>query len=99
MTTTFRRDELFNCCTNLEEPNWSRFSNLELGGCIDVAGEREGSAIEGGISRTEAEFFTVYRRLNEGGCEAITDCASIEGAESVAAVLCRRSSLTLEIVC
>lgn len=100
VTPSFTADELFNCCTGLNEPDWRSFANLELGGCIDAAGEgASGTMIEGGKSRDEAEFFTIYGRLIVGGCEAITDCDSFEMAERVAAHLCALSSLTLEIVC
>ncbi|GEM_PF-2507212 len=99
-SATFAPNILFNCCTDLEEPDWRTFSDLELGGCIDAAEDGEsGTMIEGGISRDEAQFFTIYGRLIAGGCEAITDCISFHDAECVAAQLCERSSLTLEIVC
>ncbi|WP_107678003.1 hypothetical protein [Agrobacterium sp. LAD9] len=96
----FNSAELFNCCTALQEPEWRRFSNLELGGCIDAAQEgMDGTCIEGGKSRDKAEFFTVYGHLIEGGCEAITDCDDFDGAQRVAIHLCGLSGLTLEIVC
>lgn len=38
--TSFSPADLFNCCTALKEPGWSKFTNLELGGCVDVADER-----------------------------------------------------------
>lgn len=91
---------LFNCCAGLKEPDWRLFSNLELGGCSDAAEEGiSGTMIEGGKSRDEAQFFTIYGRLVAGGCEAITDCISFHDAESVAAQLSERSALTLDIVC
>lgn len=92
--------ELFNCCTAFQEPDWSKFTNLELGGCIDAAAEgMDGTCIEGGKSRAEAEFFTIYGHLNEGGCEPITDCDGFDSAQRVATRLCVLSGLTLEIVC
>ncbi len=96
----FAPNILFNCCTDLKEPDWSTFSNLELGGCIDAAEDGEsGTMIAGGISRDEAQFFTIYGHLIEGGCEAITDCVNFEDARHIATHLCERSGLTLDIVC
>lgn len=91
---------LFNCCTALGEPDWTRFSNLEPGGCIDAnENGADEICIEGGHSRNEASFFTIYGHLREGGCEAITDCADFDSAKRVASRLCALSGLTLEIVC
>lgn len=57
---SFNSTELFNCCTALREPDWSKFSNLELGGCIDAAEEGMASRHESGESvrllRTYPEF-------------------------------------------
>ncbi|MGL4094362.1 hypothetical protein [Agrobacterium cavarae] len=100
VSAAFAPNILFNCCTDLKEPDWSVFANLELGGCIDAAEDGSNDTmIEGGKSRYEAQFFTVYGRLIAGGCEAITDCVSFDEAECIAAQLCERSSLTLEVVC
>lgn len=97
---SFSPEELFNCCTAFQEPDWSRFTNLELGGCIDTAEEgADGTCIEGGQSRADAEFFTIYGRLIEGGCEAITDCEHFDTAHQVAVYLCELSGLTVEQVC
>lgn len=97
---SFNSAELFNCCTALREPDWSRFSNLELGGCIDAAEEgMDGTCIEGGKSRDNAEFFTIYGHLIEGGCEPITDCDDFDEAQQVAAHLCGLSGLSLQIAC
>ena len=97
---TFSPEELFNCCAALEAPDWSRFTNLELGGCIDAAGEgTDGTCIEGGKSRDDAEFFTIYGHLKEGGCEAVTDCDDFERAQRIAAHLRSLCGLTLEIHC
>ncbi|MBY3335516.1 hypothetical protein HFN99_01030 [Rhizobium laguerreae] len=86
---------LFNCCTEAKEPDWSRFSNLELGGCIDD----DGYTI-GGIIREEAEFFTVYGRLKGDVCEAITDWhGSFDEAVCTAEELARLSGLPLEVCC
>ncbi len=95
-----RPDILFNCCPRGTEPDWRTFTNLELGGCINAAEDgADETCIEGGKTRDEAEFFTIYGRLQDGGCEAITDCPDFESALSVAARLCARSCLTLAVVC
>lgn len=85
----------YNCCTNDQEPDWTQFTNLELGGCIE-----EEDCTTGGIDREEAEFFTIYGRLKEGGCEAITDVVdNVEVAISVAEEHSKRSKLPLNIFC
>ena len=67
---------------------------------VDAAEEgADGTCIEGGQSRADAEFFTVYGRLTEGGCEVITDCDDFDEAQRVAAHLCGVSGLTLEVLC
>lgn len=84
--TSFEPSELFNCCTDLIGPNWSLFAALEIDGCVDVAEEgRDDSYVVGGVVRDEAEFFTVYGHLITGGCEAVTDCSTLDLAEAVAA--------------
>lgn len=101
VSAAFSPNVFFNCCTDLKEPDWSVFANLELGGCIDAAEEgTSGTMIEGGKSRQEAQLFTIYGRLIFGvGCEAITDCVSFHEAECIAEQLCERSTLTQETVC
>lgn len=96
----FTPRQLYNCCSGEREPDWTRFKNLELGGCIDAAEPGStNTATEGGISRDEAQFFTIYGRLVEGGCEAVTDCVGFPDSEIIALHLCEISKLTLEIVC
>nr|WP_047577315.1 hypothetical protein [Methylobacterium sp. ZNC0032] len=99
--TTFEPIALFNCCTELVEPDWSQFDWLELGGCIDVnePDDPNGTCIEGGQSREEAHFFTVYGHLREGGCEAITDAYGFEQGELVGLELARRAGLGLRVEC
>ena len=89
---------LYNCCTDGVAPDWSQFDGLELGGCC-MDPDHEGS-VNGGYDRYEAEFFTVYAHLKEGGCEAITDChGPFDGAVSTAEELARLSGLELLIIC
>lgn len=91
---------LFNCCENYSEPDWTQFTNLELGGCIDAAEEGSNDTVtEGGIDRHNAQFFSIYGRLVEGGCDVITDCLKFEDAECIGRELQKLSGLPLEIVC
>lgn len=96
----YERTDLFNCCPQSAAPDWNRFTNLELSGCIDIA--EEGAAetcIEGGQCREDAHFFTIYGRLKEGGCEAITDIKDFHAAEMIGMHLCELSGLGLDIHC
>lgn len=89
---------LFNCCTDHAEPDWLQFTDLEIGGCITIRENAE-EWTEGGQTRADAEFFTVYGRLKDGGCEAITDCPTFESALAAANALCDLSSLRCHIYC
>lgn len=81
---------LFNCCTDYAAPDWRQFNWLEIGGCITVTDEHGDTFTEGGIDHDEAEFFTVYGHLIDGGLEAITDCpthaAAVAAAEHMRAL-------------
>jgi hypothetical protein len=85
---------LFNCCTGNAAPDWTQFDALEIGGCITLAREADGETfVEGGIADSEAEFWTVYGHFKNGGCEAITDCATRAMVDSVASRLSELSGL------
>ncbi|WP_296084135.1 hypothetical protein [uncultured Agrobacterium sp.] len=91
-------DILFNCCTGNAEPDWSLFDAIELGGCI--MDTDDDGYVTGGIDRENAEFFTAYGHLKEGGCEAITDWhGSFDEAVATAQELSRISGLPLHIHC
>ena len=88
---------LFNCMTNGAEPDWSQYTALRIGGCIDHNGETEG-----GVSYQRAEFFTVYSVVMDGGVpmvEAITDAPTVSliNALTVANELAERSGLRLTV--
>lgn len=87
--------ELFNCCTNYAEPDWSRFAYLEIGGCINdlEEAEEDSTHILGNRSAAEAEFFTIYGRGHDDMAEAITDVADARRLLQVAGVLALRSKL------
>lgn len=100
VSTGLTPGELFNCCPGLAAPDWALFDALEVGGCCDVAEEgADETCIEGGKTRDEAEFFTVYGRLKEGGCEAITDLDTYEHAKFAAHALGDLSGLPVHICC
>jgi hypothetical protein len=88
---------LFNGCTNHEAPDWSQFSTLELGGCINC--DDDDGYVVGGIGRTNAEFFTVYGRFKDGPCEVITDLHTFDEGVTVGEHLATLSGLSLTIVC
>ncbi|KAB2666038.1 hypothetical protein DEA98_10110 [Brucella pseudogrignonensis] len=96
--TPERPDELFNCCTDYKEPDWSQFTHLELAGCVNEndpdAGE---TCINGNQPSQEAEFFTVYGRDKEGLAEAITDIDDALSALQVAAALSYKSKLACHV--
>ncbi len=91
---------LFNCCTAHAQPDWAAFDTLEIGGCINEPQPfDDGTCIIGGVPKGDAEFFTVYGHLKEGGFEAITDCDTYDDATNVAAALCELSSLPIVVAC
>lgn len=88
---------LFNCCTDCQAPDWSQFSWLETGGCTTETNPVTGQEwTNGGEPDDVAEFWTVYGRLKEGGCEAITDCYTRAEVDSVAQRLSELSGLPIQ---
>ncbi len=98
---TYTAADLYNCQTDHAEPDWSAFDALELGGCINLhePDDPAGTMIEGGQSRVEAAFFTVYGHLPEGGVEAITDIDAFDKAVAILQYLAARSLLPPGIHC
>ena len=91
---------LYNCCTNNEAPDWSRFDAIEIGGCRNDAEEgAEETCICGGYMADEAEFFTIYGHLIEGGVEAITDAPTFEQAKTIATVFSGHNGLEVNVMC
>jgi hypothetical protein len=86
---------LFNCCTDHAAPDWSQFSWLETGGCTTERDDKGNEWTNGGESDDVAEFWTVYGRLKEGGCEAITDCNTRAEVDAVALKLSELSGLPI----
>ncbi|MUO72871.1 hypothetical protein [Agrobacterium vitis] len=91
---------LFNCCTNQEIPDWNLFDAIEIGGCRNDADEgANDTCICGGYMAEEAQFFTVYGHLIEGGVEAITDVPTLEKAKSIAAIFANQNGFEIHVNC
>lgn len=90
---------LFNCCTDYAEPDWSRFTSLELAGCRELNGPDDpaGTMVVGGEPAGNAAFFAVYGRSADGEAEAITDIEDPRDALAVAAELGLRSRLPVTV--
>ncbi|MBB4092421.1 hypothetical protein HGG72_08275 [Ochrobactrum pecoris] len=96
--TPERPDELFNCCTDYKEPDWSQFTHLELAGCVNENDPEDNETyINGNQSGGVAQFFTVYGRDKEGLAEAITDTDDALYALRAAAALAYRSKLACHV--
>ncbi len=80
--------KLYRCCEGLREPDWSRYTRLEVSGSKDHDGETEAM-----VYATDAEFFTVYGRLPSFEVEPVTDCYDAVTLLAVAAELGFRSKL------
>ena len=81
-------NRLYNLCEGNMEPDWSRYTCLEVSGSKDHNGETEVM-----IFAHDAEFFTVYGRLPNFGVEPITDCSDATSLLAVAAELGHLSRL------
>ena len=81
-------NRLFNLCKGNKEPDWSRYTCLEVSGSKDHEGKTEAL-----VFAHEAEFFTVYGRLPSFGTEPITNCSDATALLAVAAELGYRSKL------
>lgn len=91
---------LYNCCTKHEAPDWARFDAIEIGGCRNEADNNvDETYICGGYEAAEAEFFTVYGHLIEGGVEAITDAPTLDEASRIANLFSSRNGLKIHVMC
>lgn len=91
---------LFNCCKNNEAPDWERFDAIEVGGCRNDAEEgAEDTCICGGYMADEAEFFTIYGHLIEGGVEAITDVPTLAEAQIIANLFASQNGFEIHFTC
>ena len=72
--TNMQARSFYNCCTELREPHWEDFEKLEICGCISETINPLGDQIvKTDISKSEAEFFSIYGKKKSGEWEAITD--------------------------
>lgn len=72
---------LFNCCTNLVEPNWKNYDALEIHPMkINDYGNYEhlDEATE-----DQAEFWSIFGHIPEEGLDDITDIPNKEDAHKV----------------
>lgn len=92
-------EELFNCWTPGQEPDWTAFDWLALGGCVTLEEGEPGEHTQGGEDRDTAQFFTVYGHIPNAGHDAITDIMSFDRAQEIGALLASRSGLELKIEC
>lgn len=81
-------NKLYTCCEGGREPDWSRYTRLEVSGSKDKRGRTEAM-----VFAHDAEFFTVYGRLPSFEVEPITDCYDAVTLLAVAAELGYRSEL------
>ena len=79
---------LYNLCKGNKEPDWSRYTRLEVSGSKDHGGKAKAM-----VYAHDAEFFTVYGRLPSFEIEPITDCSDAISLLAVAAELGHRSRL------
>jgi hypothetical protein len=86
------KEQLFNCCTDLSEPEWSLFEALEIVPMMDNNGESSEAE-----SADTPDFWSIIAHTKQGDFEPITDCTTRAMADCVATVLCGRSGLNLFI--
>nr|AJW30030.1 hypothetical protein pLM19O2_p85 [Ochrobactrum sp. LM19] len=63
----FTNADLFNCCAHgCSEPDWSEFVSLELEGCCSEIYDNGEEWTISGVTREQAEFFTIYGLRHNG---------------------------------
>ncbi len=94
----FTNGQLYNCCTNAQEPDWNQYIQLE------VRPVKEQPAADGDETDCEtlpldkaewADFWSVYARLQSGEVEVITDSKSEFTIHQIGHYLSTRSGLPL----
>lgn len=90
--------ELFNCCTDWKEPDWSKYSSLFFEfNKLDRCEYGEEEYVINADAYRDTRFVTVYARLKEDGtCTALTDIEDCGAVNGVLAHLLKRSGLPLE---
>ena len=90
-------ETLYNCCTHACEPDWNDFDALEIDCCASKI-LSQGSTWTERVPLHEAEFFTVFGHLKEGGCEAITDVSTRKLAKSIAELFSNKIGISCKIL-
>lgn len=81
-------NKLYTRCEGGKEPDWSRYTRLEVSGSKDKCGKTEAL-----VCARDAKFFTIYGRLPSFEVEPITDCYDAVTLLEVAAELGHRNTL------
>ena len=79
----YRGAGLYNCCKDLEPPNWSDFNWFEI---APLEWLPEHDCYEQIIDKSDvhlAEIWSVFGHLHDGGVECITDCNTQKQAEAI----------------
>ena len=79
----YRGAGLYNCCKDLEPPNWSGFNWFEI---APLEWLPEHDCYEQIIDKSDvhlAEIWSVFGHLHDGGVECITDCNTQKQAEAI----------------
>lgn len=93
-------NELYNLCSGGMEPDWQQFDAIEISGCVNEAeADDESTCYCSGYNRHEAEIFTVFGHLREGGCDMITDCDTLDDAERIAAIFAAKTGYPVHVFC
>jgi hypothetical protein len=87
----------YNCCVDGREPDWNDFDAIEIDCCSSELSST-GSTWAERVPVHEAEFFTVFGHLKEGGCEAITDVSTRKLANCIATIFREKSGMRCRIV-
>lgn len=77
------RQFFFNCCTDLEPPEWLIFNAIEVHPMTLALDEYDHTWCEPAQSGDEPQFWTVFGHLFCGGLEAITDVYDQAHAERI----------------
>lgn len=82
-------EQLYNCCTNCQPPDWSLFDAIEVHPMVTVGTDYEGTThVEPADRGQKPEFWTVFGHFapasGQYGCEAITDVPKEADARIIA---------------
>ncbi len=93
----FTNWQLYNCCTDCQEPDWSQYDYLEVQPvieCFDDDGQCSCEVLP--LDESDwADFWSIYARLPCGEVEVITDIKSESEIYKISQYLSKRSGLKL----